>query len=33
VKWSLVNGKPERIVAEEEALKLLGKKLGVGVDG
>jgi hypothetical protein len=29
VKWSLVNGKPERIVAEEEALKLLGKKLGL----
>jgi len=32
VKWSLVNGKPERVVVEEEALKLLGKQLGVAVD-
>ena len=29
IKWSLVNGKPERIVAEEEDLKILAKKLGV----
>jgi predicted phosphodiesterase len=29
IKWSLIQGKPERVVAEEEALKTLGKELGV----
>ena len=29
VKWSLVNGKPERIVAEEESLKSLARKLAI----
>ncbi len=28
IKWSLVNGKPERILAEEESLKELAGKLG-----
>lgn len=32
VKWSLVNGKPERIVAEEETLKTLGQHLGIQVE-
>jgi hypothetical protein len=32
IKWSLVNGKPERIVAEQETLKDLGEKLGIRVD-
>ena len=29
VKWSLVNGEPERIVAEVETLKMLAERLGV----
>jgi predicted phosphodiesterase len=32
VKWSLVNGNPERIVAEEESLKSLARKLAIIVD-
>jgi predicted phosphodiesterase len=31
VKWSLINGKPERIVAEEETLKSLAEKLMIPV--
>ncbi|HEY4936764.1 MAG TPA: metallophosphoesterase, partial [Puia sp.] len=33
IKWTLVGGKPERIVAEEESLKALAAKLGLTVDG
>ena len=33
IKWSLVEGKPERSVAEEESLKSLAVKLGLTVDG
>jgi predicted phosphodiesterase len=29
IKWRLVNGKPERILAEEEALNVLAKKIGI----
>ena len=29
IKWSLIQGKPERVVAEEEELKTLGKELGI----
>jgi hypothetical protein len=32
VKWSLVNGKPERIVAEEETLNAIGQQLGMRVE-
>jgi predicted phosphodiesterase len=32
IKWSLVGGKPERIVAEEESLKILAAKLGLAAD-
>lgn len=31
IKWSLKNGKPERQVAEEEALKTLAARIGVSV--
>jgi hypothetical protein len=29
IKWSLVEGKPERIIAEEESLISLAGKLGI----
>ena len=29
IKWSLIHGKPERIVAEEEELKTLAERLGI----
>jgi hypothetical protein len=29
IKWSLVNGKPERQVAEEEELKTLANRIGL----
>jgi hypothetical protein len=29
IKWSLINGRPERTVAEEETLLALASKLGI----
>jgi hypothetical protein len=33
VKWNLVKGYPDRVVAEEESLKSLAARLGLKVDG
>jgi predicted phosphodiesterase len=30
IKWSLIDGQPERILAEEESLEQLAKKIGIG---